>query len=176
MKGFNCGVLLVISALLLAGCASGSNEGADTSITMEQLANMEYQSEFTKSGTAPLENGEYSEQAAPGSATQTSVMLTEHVAFGELNGEPAAAVVLVTDPGGSGTFYTLYVVENQDGGLVDVASTDLGDRVQINSLAIEDGQIVVDMVAHGPDDPMCCPTQEVVKRYELQNELIEVSN
>jgi hypothetical protein len=30
------------------------------------------------------------------------------------------------------------------------------------------------MVTQGPDDPMCCPTQEVTKRYELQDELIEV--
>lgn len=174
MQGFNYGVLLVIIALLVAGCASGSKEGAESNITLEQLTNMEYQSEFTKSGTAPLENGEYSEQAAPGSATQTSVTLTDHVAFGELNGEPAAAVVLVTDPGGSGTFYSLHVVVNQDGELVDIANTDLGDRVQINSLVIEEGEIVVDMVTQGPDDPMCCPTQEVVKRYELQDELVEV--
>jgi hypothetical protein len=174
MQGLNYGVLLMIIALLVAGCASGSKEGAESAITMEQLTNMEYQSEFTKSGTAPLENGEYSEQAAPGSATQTSVMLADYVAFGELNGEPAAAVVLVTDPGGSGTFYTLHVVVNQDGELVDIANTDLGDRVQINSLDIEDGQIVVDMVTHGPDDAMCCPTQEVTKRYELQGELVEV--
>lgn len=174
MKGFNYSILLMIIALLVAGCASGSKEGAESTITMEHLANMEYQSEFTKSGTAPLENGEYSEEAAPGSATQTSVMLTDHVAFGELNGEPAAAVVLVTDPGGSGTFYSLHVVVNQDGELIDIANTNLGDRVQINSLAIEDGKIVVDMVTHGPDDPMCCPTQEVTKRYELQDELVEV--
>jgi len=174
MQGFNYGVLLVIIAVLVAGCASGSKEGAESTITIEQLASMEYQSEFTKSGTAPLENGEYSEQAAPGSATQTSVTLTDHVAFGELNGEPAAAVVLVTDPGGSGTFYSLHVVVNQDGELVNIANTDLGDRVQINSLDIEDGQIVVEMVTQGPDDPMCCPTQEVTKRYELQDELIEV--
>ena len=174
MQGFNYGVLLVIIALLVAGCASGSKEGAESNITMEQLTNMEYQSEFTKSGTAPLENGEYSEQAAPGSATQTSVMLTDHVAFGELKGERAAAVVQVTDPGGSGTFYSLHVVVNQDGELVDIANTDLGDRVQINSLDIEDGQIVVEMVTQGPDDPMCCPTQEVTKRYELQDELVEV--
>ncbi len=174
MQGFNYGVLLVIIAVLVAGCASGSKEGAESTITIEQLASMEYQSEFTKSGTAPLENGEYSEQAAPGSATQTSVTLTDHVAFGELNGEPAAAVVLVTDPGGSGTFYSLHVVVNQDGELVNIANTDLGDRVQINSLVIEEGEIVVDMVTQGPDDPMCCPTQEVVKRYELQDELVEV--
>lgn len=176
MRHFNYSIILLIIVLLMGGCASGGEEGADATITQEQLANMAYQSEFTKSGTAPLENGEYSEQAAPGSATQTRVMLTEYVAFGALNGETAAVAVLVADPGGSGTFYTLHAVVNQAGEPVDFAKTNLGDRVQIKSLAIQDDQIVVDMVTHGPDDPMCCPTQDVVKRYELNTELVEVSN
>src|SRR5690242_5804291 len=68
------------------------------------LANAEYQSEYTKSGTVKLENGEYREPVAPGSATETVVQLTKYVAYGELDGQPAAAVVLVTNPGGSGTF------------------------------------------------------------------------
>lgn len=41
----------------------------------EVLANMEYQSEWTESGTAPLVNGEYREQAAPGSASEIIVRL-----------------------------------------------------------------------------------------------------
>jgi hypothetical protein len=35
----------------------------------------------------------------------------------------------------------------------------LGDRIQINALSIENNKIVVDMITHGPEDPMCCPTQ-----------------
>ncbi len=27
--------------------------------------------------------------------------------------------------------------------------------------------MVVDLVTHGPDDPMCCPTQKVIQRYAL---------
>jgi len=137
--------------------------------TMTALANMEYMSEFTQEGVAPLENGEYSEEAAPGSATKTVVTLTDNVAAGEIDGEPTIAVVLVTDPGGSGTFYDLALVQEQDGELVNVAITSLGDRVKINEFAIEDNQIVVDMINAGPDDPMCCPTQHVVRTYGYQN-------
>ncbi|MGD8902000.1 MAG: hypothetical protein PVI67_00405, partial [Anaerolineae bacterium] len=58
----------------------------------------------------------------------------------------------------------------------DVAWTQLGDRVQINALFIQNGEIVVDMVTHGPDDPMCCPTQQVVQTFALQGEeLIKAS-
>jgi heat shock protein HslJ len=85
--------------------------------------------------------------------------------------------VLVTDPGGSGTFFDLHVVASQDGVPVDVASISLGDRVEINSISIRDNQIVVDMVQAGPDDPMCCPSQGVVKTYELQgDQLVETSS
>lgn len=140
------------------------------------LANIEYMSEFTQSGMAPLTDGEYREQAAPGSATETVVTLTGHIAHGQLNGQDAAAVILVTDPGGSGTFYDLAVVLEQDGAPVNVATTLLGDRVQIKALSIAGNEIVVEMVTHGPDDAMCCPTQDAVQTYMLEGqELVQTS-
>jgi heat shock protein HslJ len=149
--------------------ATGSDENP--------LANMEYKSEWTQSGTAPLVDGEYREPAAPGSATETVVTLTEQVAYGELNGQDAAAVVLVTDPGGSGTFYDLAIVMEEGGQPVNVATTSLGDRVQIQALTIVGNEIVVEMVNQGPDDPMCCPTQQVVQTYALEgNELVQTSS
>ena len=140
------------------------------------LANIEYKSDWIPSGMAPLTDGEYREQAAPGSATETVVMITEHIAHGQLNGQDAAAVVLVTDPGGSGTFYDLAVVVEQDGAPVNVATTLLGDRVQIKAVSIAGNEIIVEMVTHGPDDPMCCPTQDVVQTYALEGEeLVQTS-
>jgi heat shock protein HslJ len=57
-----------------------------------------------------------------------------------------------------------------------VASAFLGDRVQIQSLSVEDGEIVVEMIAHGDDDPMCCPTRYTVARYALQeDELVQTA-
>ena len=159
-----------------SGSASDAAPAAPGDLT-EPLANMEYKSEYTAGGTAPLEDGAYSEEAAPGSASKIEVSLTDHVAVGELNGQPAAAVVLLTNPGGSGTFYDLAVVMEQDGKPVNVATTSLGDRVQINSIAIEDNQVVVDMVQSGPTDPMCCPTEHVINTYALEgDELVETSS
>jgi heat shock protein HslJ len=145
---------------------------------MTALGNMTYKIDTTASGEAPLTDGEYREKAAPDSATETAVLLTEHVAYGTLsNGEPAAAVILVSDPGGSGTFYYLAIVSTQNGEPVNVATTLLGDRVKIKSLAVEDGRFVVELVTHGPDDPICCPTQQVVQTYELQaDELVQTSS
>jgi len=145
-------------------------------LDVEALENLEYRSEWTASGTAPLTDGEYSEAAAPGSATKNVTKLYK-AAFGDTtDGQPFAAVILVTDPGGSGTFYDLAAVAVQDGKLAHVASAFLGDRVKIESLVVENGEVVVEMVKQGPDDPMCCPTQRVVERYALQNELVQVSS
>jgi heat shock protein HslJ len=151
-------------------------KAAEAGLSQDALANMEYQSEWTQSGVASLVNGEYREPAAPGSATETVVQLTEHVAYGELAGQPAAAVILVTDPGGSGTFYDLAVVVEEGGQPIHVASTLLGDRVQIVSMDIVGTEIVVEMIAHGPDDPMCCPTQQVVRTFALEGgQLVQTS-
>ena len=144
----------------------------------EALANATYQSQYTKSGEATLVDGEYREQAAPGSATETVVMLTEHMVVTQLeDGQPAAAVILVTDPGGSGTFFDLHVLIASDGEPTDIATAFLGDRVQINSLSVnENGVIAVDMITQGPDDPMCCPTLHVLQTYVVQRgELVEGS-
>ena len=116
-----------------------ADEPAAGGLTPDTLANMTYQSEWTQSGTAPLENGQYSEPAAPGSATLTKVSLTEHVAFGELDGQPAAAVILVTDPGGSGTFYELAVVVEQNGQPVQRGQRTIG-RPRADQFADDRGQ------------------------------------
>jgi heat shock protein HslJ len=142
----------------------------------EALKNMAYKSEWGESGTVQLTDGEYRAPAAPGSASEIVVQIAGPIAYGELNGQPAAAVVMASSGGGSGTFMDLAVVVEQDGRPVNIASTSLGDRAQINSVSIESNQIAVDMVTHGPEDPMCCPTQEVVQTYTLDgDQLVEVS-
>jgi hypothetical protein len=165
----NIGVLPVLLAVALMLAACGSAKTSDT-LTTESLQNAEYQTEWTPEGTVRLEDGEYRAPAAPGSASEIVIALTEHISMGELDGQPAAAVILYSSGGGSGTFYELHVMVDRDEQPYDIAWTQLGDRVQINSLAVEGDEIVVDMVTHGPDDPMCCPTQQVVQTYALQGE------
>jgi hypothetical protein len=58
---------------------------------------------------------------------------------------------------------------------VNVATSFVGDREQVQAITIEDGVITLQLVAHGPDDPMCCPSQEVTKQYRLQDDqLVEL--
>jgi hypothetical protein len=155
---------------------------AASALTLELLKNAEYKTEWTSSGVVQLQDGEYRAPAAPGSASEIVIAMTEYVATGELkdlaSGEtqPGAAVILTSTGGGSGTFYELHAMVVRDGRLYDAAWTQLGDRVQINSVAIQNGEIVVDMVTHGPNDPQCCPTQQVVQTYALQgDQLVQTS-
>lgn len=142
------------------------------------LENATYSSEFTSSGEVTLTDGEYREPAADGSATELVIRLTYSAYFGpDVNGDFMYAAVLVSDPGGSGTFYSLHVMQPSDDGLVEVAATSLGDRIQLNSIEILNGQITVDMVQSGEADPLCCPTEHVINTYEVQgSELVLVNS
>ena len=163
--------------LVLTGSQGASTEpaaapGAVPPETLATLENLTYPSSLTKSGSAPLQDGLYEEEAAPGSASKVTVRMTDKVAVGDLNGDGKddAAVVLASSGGGSGTFIELVAVVDQDGKLYPVDSVSLGDRVIVNSLSIEHQTIVVDMTTHGPSDPMCCPTENVVQTYKLQGD------
>lgn len=142
------------------------------------LANATYQSDFTESGSVTLTNGVYRAPIVEDAASELIVELTEHIAAGTLaDGQEALAVILTTQSGGTGAFFDLAVIVQQEDQLVNVAKTQLGDRVVINDLAIENGEIRVDMVTQGPDDPMCCPTQQVMETYALQDgELVQTSS
>lgn len=165
------GIMSGAAPALEAAPATGAG---GESLSLSDLQNAVYTSEWTASGAAPLSGGEYRERSGPGSAMQTVIRLAE-TAFGDLDGDGAedAAVILATNSGGSGTFYELAVVSNQNGEPVHLTSTPLGDRIRLNSLAIENGQIVVDYIGPGPNDPACCPTQAVIKVFGLQPTLQE---
>ncbi len=144
--------------------------------TMQVLRNMTYTG-VAVTDTVTLTNGVYTSTVAPDVPVGIYVESTDYATQGDLNGVPSVATILVSNGGGSGVFYDLAVVQDQDGVPVNVATTLLGDRVSIISLVIADNQIVVDMITQGPDEPMCCGTLEVVNSYELQgNELVEMSS
>jgi hypothetical protein len=105
-------------------------------------------------------------------------LLSETVTYGDTDGDGQTdtVVLLAADTGGSGVFVYMAAVGLQDGRPVNVATTLLGDRVQVESLSVDDnGRIVVTLVTHGPDDPQCCPTQEETRVFQLsENQLVEV--
>ena len=148
-------------------------------LTLEQLQNTVYQSDWAASGIVQLTDGQYQEKIAEDSAARLFIWLEEVHAFGDINYDDVkdAVVLLATNAGGSGTFYTLAAVINTKAGPEHVASRLLGDRVKVKSISIEERFIIVNIITHGPDDPMCCPTKEVTQEYLLDDEqLIQFTN
>jgi hypothetical protein len=146
-------------------------------IILEQLRYLNYPSEHAVYGNATLSNGKYTEKNDSGSAVYLTVTLTDFSAAGDLNGDKIndAVAILAEDAGGSGTFYYLHAIYNGGFYIYSIANAFIGDRVKIKGLKIEDGIIYVDMVRHKPEDPMCCPTDEVTRKFKLEGyDLIEL--
>ena len=85
-------------------------------------------------GKVKLSRGLYRAKAAKGSATETIVALTNHIAFGKASNREGSAAILVTNTGGSGFFYDLAFMVKEKGMQRNIATTALGDRVKIKSL------------------------------------------
>ena len=151
-------------------------DSAKQPLTINVLKNAEYRSKWSAQGKIKLSDGIYREQIVPGSGSELVIKLSDKITFGDLNGDGLedAAVILVSDPGGSGTFYDLAAVINSRGQAREVASAFLGDRVKVEGLRIRFGKIVVTMVTHRSTDPMCCPSLKVEQKYTLQgDELVQ---
>lgn len=168
-------ILSLLWVFLLLSVASGLAEAGDPpDINFDKIV---FLSSWTKSGKVQLVNREYREPTSPGSATQTIVKLTDNIACGKVNGKAAAAVILVTDPGGSGTFYDLALLLKGPAGWMNQDIAFLGDRVKIHSLIIENDAIMVNMTTHGPGDVMCCPTRQGIQRFVLNGDrLVQTSD
>jgi len=170
-------VLLIVLLLLAYGAYSlllkktAEEEGSGLAApTLEELKNASY---LISGGDDPtpltLRNGEseYSDSRVFG-------FMDDNFALGDLNGDGIddAAVIIAWSGGGSGAFYRLCVVTNKNQNPINVDFIPLGDRVNIKGIDISEGQINLDIVIHGPNDPMCCPTLDTIMRFVLVDEKI----
>src|SRR5581483_9359461 len=100
-----------------------------------QLGNANYQVQDAPNGGLALKDGKAAVEAAPGSASQYTAQIAEPLANGALNGKAFAAAVLITSGGGSGTFYNLAVVPNDNGTPGTGMTVLLGDRIKVQGIA-----------------------------------------
>ncbi len=147
--------LLII--FIVAACAGGVKDaagppdpsGADplnTTYTIEDRA-------------VPLINGRFNAVAAPGSATRIMAAVFGRPLFGDLDhdGDEDAVVVIVYDPGGSGTFYYIAAAINQNGSYSGTAGYLLGDRIIAQVVKIHNGVVLAQYLDRRPADPMSTP-------------------
>jgi hypothetical protein len=104
----------------------------------------------------PLRNGRFEVPAAPGSATKVRTFIFGETVYGDLDrdGDEDAALLLVHDPGGSGTFFYVAAALNFDGQYRGTNAVFLGDRIAPQDVAIQNGLVVADYADRRPEDPM----------------------
>ena len=166
-----------VIALLLAGAlliACGGADGPPTGADLEQAT---YLTESADAGEATLEDGEFREPLAPGSAGELIIQLGKW-ATGDLDGEGGddAAAITIEQTGGSGTFYFVHALVGEDGDLRDAGVAFLGDRIRVEGVSIHNGAITVALLDRAPDAAMASqPTIAVIRRFTLQGgELVEL--
>jgi WD40 repeat protein len=174
-------VFLVLSLFALSFLLPASLGACDVSgvkspppLTVEMLKNAEYPSEWTEQDFVTLKDGEYREEYVAGGMHFTNRVWLKLHALGDLNGDGAAdaAVVLVSNSGGSGSLVTLVAVLNDDGAPRSVDTASLGINTSVKSMTIESGEITLNVLTFGTNDPNCCPTVEDTLEYELQGDTL----
>ena len=161
-------LLLIAGNEVLARFSAGRED-----IAAIDPGSLSYRLTSMPSGRVTLVRGQYRAPAAPGSASEIITTLTDKRAFGSVHGRESGAVVLATSLGGSGTFYELALLSRGAKGWENADTVLLGDRVNVHRVGIENDHVVVSMTAHGPQDPSCCPTLEVTKRFAIkENRLV----
>jgi hypothetical protein len=92
-------------------------------------------------------------------------IVEDKYAFGDLDNDNIndAAVVIYSNWGGSGVFEELAIIQDD----FYWTGTPIGDRVKVNSISIENKIITLNLLVHGENDPMCCPTVPQTIKYKL---------
>jgi heat shock protein HslJ len=90
--------------------------------------------------------------------------------IGDLDGDGTdeALVLLNYAPGGTGQLLHVAVVARKNDKIQNVATTLLGDRVQIRDVRIEKQRLLVDVVRSGPKDAKCCPGEVTTLGWTLK--------
>jgi heat shock protein HslJ len=138
---------------------------------IEELKNGTYAGLDERLGAITLANGRWAgATVGPSAASQPIVELADGFrVVGDLDGDrqDEAVVLLTYRPGGTGTFSFLAVVTRKDGTLRNVATTALGDRVQVRSARIDAARLLVSGVRAGAKDAACCPGELVDWQWTL---------
>ena len=157
----------------------GDAELATGQLVAEQMMNATYGGIYEAPVT--LIDGVYEgEPFVEGGASRPVVTYIDNtVAHGDLDGDGQddAVALLIENSGGSGTFAYVGAQLNRSGQPIDAGVALLGDRVQLISMHVEDGQVVAEIVTQGPDEGLCCGTLKMRKTLGLQDgQLVEVAS
>ncbi len=142
-------------------------------VTVEQLKNGQFDLPGIDGVLHPVqfEAGVFQQGSDPAQPGYVSIVMTDPVALGDLDGDGAddAAAVIVENYGGTGQFVSVVAFLNRGGAPVYAASHFVDDRALVNAFAIYHQEIYLDAIIHGFEDPGCCPnfsTRRTLRLWE----------
>jgi len=136
--------------------------GSDS--VLDGLLNATY---FIEKQEVRLIGGRAEVQAAPGSAIKITTAIFGEPVFGDLDGDGRddAALFLMHNPGGSGTFFYVAAAIAKTGGYQGTNAVLLGDRVAPRAIYIRNKVIVADYADRRPDEPMAAAPSIIKTMY-----------
>jgi heat shock protein HslJ len=162
--------VLVFASGVFLPCSSRA--GSAPTLTWKELQNASYSGIEGLKGPIKLIDGRWKGRPyKKGSVSRPVVSLVGNLrVIGDLdgNGTDDAVVLLNYAPGGTGQFLHLAVVTRRKGKVENIATTLIGDRVQIRDLRIEKQRLLVDVVRSGPKDAKCCPGEVTTLGWTLE--------
>lgn len=101
-----------------------------------------------------LVDGSAENEIAAGSATKNKLSVFGEPSYGDIDGDgdDDAVLLLVNEPGGSGTFYYAAIAVNTDGTYKATDAILLGDRIAPQTFAIEGGKAVVNYAVRNSEE------------------------
>lgn len=159
---------LVLAAACGRHAAPAGPAAPAAPIAAERLRNAVYRLAFDPTRTIHLVDGAATDGSELDGTMVISTRMLDSIARGTLpDGRASAAVVLVTQAGGTGTFYDLALVADSAGTVSDLATVGIGDRIVLKGLRLNGDSVTVSLLTQGPKDPQCCPTFEVTRHFVL---------
>jgi hypothetical protein len=160
-------LLLAIALVVVAACAPTGTaaSGVTSPVSPPDPSNATFKIERD---TVALVNGRAEREAAPGSATKVTTTLADPRVSGDLDGDgrPDTVVVLVSQPGGSGTLFYVAALLNATGGVTTTPAVLLGDRIKVTSVKLDGRTIVVEVLDRTAGQPLSeSPSVASTKRF-----------
>lgn len=174
-KGYMSLIVLLLG-LIVSGCASVQH--VDTS-SPQQLRNLSYQTIHGQ--TVKLKEGVYEGPTFDaGGESRLRVELIEQLMIsGDMTGDDndEAAVFLTASSSGSGSYTYLAIVTKRGFSYQNIATENLGDRIQVRALRLAEGTLILDFITAGPEDAACCPSLNMRNTYRLvEGELRQITD
>ena len=158
MRPMRAIVFALALALAACGTAAPPPDAANASYVIEKIS-------------VTLANGHAETPVAPGSAAKAVTTLTQKAA-GDIDGDGRddVAVVLVHQPGGSGSFTYVAVVLNPTSGAKATNAVLIGDRVAGQAVKLDGKTLVIDYLDRRAGEAFTvAPSVPTTKRFVVKD-------